>query len=263
MALPMSRLGTPPASRFGRGLSRYGWGRRTALIAAALVGSAAFAYAADVASRHALWQVVRVCMLDKATTGSPFPCLEVNLAGGRERGYIVLRPPIGRPDTILTPTRRIVGLEDPQLQAPGAPNYFALAWDERRWVAPASQRDRVALAVNSRLARSQDQLHVHMGCLAADFAARLRDGLGPSTGTWFRARDMAPGLQVWTYRTGGNDWRNLAPFRLLKQLVGDTAAMRRTTLAVAMIKGEFVVVALPSRPGGWYAAAEDILDARC
>lgn len=259
MALLSSR--TAAASRRLR-LSEYGWGQRAALIAVVLLGSAAFAYAADVARRHALWQVVRVCMFDKATTGSPFPCLEVDQADGA--GFAVLRPPVGRPDTILAPTQRVIGLEDPQLQAADAPNYFALAWEARRWLKGAPADDRVALVVNSRLARTQDQLHVHIGCLTARFSARLRRGaLGPASAEWFRSADIARGLEFWTYRAGARDWRTLAPFRLLQQLVGDPPAMKRTTLAVALLHGEFVVVAMRSRPGGWYADADDVIDGRC
>ena len=232
------------------------------MIVAALVGSAALAYAANIVRRNALWQVVQACALDKATTGSPLPCLEVN--GDGADGYIVLRPPIGQPDTILAPTRRVAGIEDPFLQTAEAPNYFALAWDARRWLSPEPTAQRVALAVNSRLARSQDQLHVHIGCLTAEFAGRLGGrALGPATGRWFRAPDMAPGLELWTYRSGAEDLGSLAPFRLLHSLVGDAATMKRTTLAAARIDGKIVLAALRSRPGGWYASAEDILDAKC
>jgi CDP-diacylglycerol pyrophosphatase len=249
-----------PASRLR--LSQYGWRGRALLVAAAFVGSVTLAYAARLASRHALWQVVRVCALDKALTGSPLPCLEVEGAG--ENGYIVLRPPFGGPDTILAPTQRIVGIEDPILQAPGTPNYFALAFEARRWLYSKPAEARVALAVNSRIARSQEQLHIHIGCLADDFAGQLADGaLGPKTGIWFRAPDMAPGLELWTYRSGTMDWRALEPFRLLKPLVGDINGMRRTTLAEAQVHGEIVLAALRSRPGGWYAAAEDVIDRGC
>jgi CDP-diacylglycerol pyrophosphatase len=258
----MSTLVTRAARPSIFSLSRYGWGQRVLLVALALIGSAAFAYAANLASRNALWQVTRVCALDRETTGSPMPCLEVNLADGRAHGYAVLRPPFGRPDTILTPTARVVGLEDPFLQGEDAPNYFALAWDARRWLAPEPASERVALAVNSRLARSQDQLHVHIGCLSPDFMDRLKGGVGPKPGVWFRGPDMAPGLEFWTYRSG-KDVSALAPFRLLKSLVGDAAAMRRTTLGVAQWKGEFVVAAMRSRPGGWYAAAEDMINGGC
>jgi len=255
-----------PARLFSRlRLSEFGWVRQTALVAAALVGSAAFAYAANLASRTALWQVVRACTLDKTTLGSPLPCLDVNLDGGVERGYAVLRPPLGNTDTILTPTRRLIGLEDPTLQAPEEPNYFALAWDARRFLpvreAPADER--IGLAVNSALARSQDQLHIHIGCLAPDFAQRLRKlGLGPTAGVWFREPDYGHKLEFWTYRSGSRDWAGLEPFRLARELVGDRG-LARTTLGVIANRTEYVVIALRSRPGGWFAAAEDILDARC
>lgn len=260
MAFLLSRPASRPASPSRGRLRDYGWGRRAFLVVAAFVGSAALAYGANLASRNALWQVVRACMLDKSTTGSPLPCQQVELG---DAGFAVLRPPFGRPDTILTPTRRIVGLEDPQLQTPDAPNYFALAWDARHWLegtAPAD--DRVALAVNSRLARTQDQLHIHIGCLSASFASRLKAGaLGPARDIWFRGPDMGPGLELWTYRTGVKAWRDLEPFRLLPKLAGD--GLPRTTLAVTPTPAELVVVALRSRPGGWYAAAEDVIDARC
>ena len=259
----MNETAARPARLTGRPRFReFGWARRTVLVAMALVGSAALAYGANLAGRTALWQVVRACMLDKTTMGSPLPCLEVSL----DDGFAVLRPPIGQPDTILTPTRRIVGIEDPALQAPDAPNYFALAWSARRLlpgrVAPAD--DRVALGVNSVLARSQDQLHIHIGCLTPSFAERLRArGLGPKAGVWFRGPDLGKKLELWTFRSGSKDASGLEPFRLARELVGDERSLSRTTLGVITAGGEFVVVALRSRPGGWYAAAEDMLDLGC
>ena len=88
-----------------------------------LTVSAAFAAYAMELNRMALWQVVRACVADFKLTGKPFPCLKVDLAGGEERGSIVLRPPLSD-DTILAPTRRITGVEDPFLQWTDAPNYF-------------------------------------------------------------------------------------------------------------------------------------------
>ena len=253
-----------PRSRPTR-FSEFGWGRKAFLAAAALVGSVAFAAGASVMGRQALWQVVRACVLDKTTTGSALPCLSVEIGDGEARGYAVLRPPIGRPDTILTPTRRILGIEDAELQAPGLPNYFALAWEARHF-APggdgAASEKRMALAVNSRLARSQDQLHVHIGCLAKDFAAQFEKVDGPMR-VWRRAPNLEPGLQLWTYRSGDGDWSDLNPFQLAHALLPDPQSLARTTLAAAKVKGEFVLIALSSEPHGWYAAAEDVIDARC
>ena len=61
---------------------------------------------------------------------------------------------------------RITGIESPELEEPGAPNYFDAAWKSREALAlylgrPVS-RTAVGLALNSRRARSQDQLHIHI-----------------------------------------------------------------------------------------------------
>jgi hypothetical protein len=76
----------------------------------------------------------------------------------------------------LAPTRKILGVEDPYLQSSAAPNYFADAWEA--WLNLNGERGRTpdlgfALVVNSALARSQDQLHIHMGCLAPSARSAL------------------------------------------------------------------------------------------
>ena len=105
-------------------------------IVAALTVSAAFAAYAMELHRMALWQVVRACVADYKLTGAPFPCLEVNISGGEARGDVVLRPPLAD-ETILVPTRKITGVEDPFLQSPEAPNYFDAAWRARTYLKTA------------------------------------------------------------------------------------------------------------------------------
>ncbi|MBV8797428.1 MAG: hypothetical protein JO136_21025, partial [Hyphomicrobiales bacterium] len=60
---------------------------------AVLTVAAAFAAYAMELHRTVLWQVVRACVADYKLTGTPFPCLEVNLSGGEDLGTVVLRPP--------------------------------------------------------------------------------------------------------------------------------------------------------------------------
>jgi CDP-diacylglycerol pyrophosphatase len=133
---------------------------------------AAFAPEAAPAAvgRGALWKVVEACLVTHALTGGAFPCLEVNVSGGRERGYVVLRPPLSASDLILAPTRRVAGVEDASLAAPEAPNYFEDAWRARKFLNGAPREplphDGVVLAVNSSPSRTQDQLHIHIGCLS-------------------------------------------------------------------------------------------------
>ena len=129
------------------------------MVAAALLALSNSAVARD---RAALWAVVQACRINHAITGAAFPCLEVNEADGGRSGYAVLRPPFDN-DFILTPTRKIAGVEDPSLEAADAPNYFDLAWRARSVLnggGPPPAREDVALAVNSQLARTQDQLHI-------------------------------------------------------------------------------------------------------
>ena len=150
---------------------------RILAVVAALTVSAAFAAYAMELHRMALWQVVRACVADYKLTGTPFPCLEVDLFGGEERGTVVLRPPLLE-DTVLAPTRRIIGIEDPFLRSPEAPNYFDAAWRARTFLKSADgqepERDAVALFVNSAVVRGQDQLHIHVGCLLP-YARRRRE----------------------------------------------------------------------------------------
>jgi len=232
--------------------------------------------AAATERRQALWGVVQLCVTDSKTTGSAFPCLAADLSGGEERGFVVLRPPVGRPDTILSPTRALVGIEDPELQKPATANYFAAAWNARRLAPNAERRlaelDAFALGVNSRFAREQDQLHIHIGCIPSTLRRRLR-ALAPrlAIGVWSRADSLFPGDETWVLRSGESDIDRLRPFSLVAQEVakqpwGDIADF---TLGVAPVKidkaYEFVLFAI--RNLGLRAhedvASQDFIDARC
>ena len=157
----------------------------------------------------ALWQVVRACVADYKLTGTPFPCLEVNLAGGEELGNVVLRPPL-LDDTILAPTRRIKGVEDPFLRSPEAPNYFDAAWRARTFLKDADgeapERDAIALFVNSAIVRTQDQLHIHVGCLLP-YARRTLAAAAPKVpmGEWAQIGPVVPHTMFWAYRIPGTD----------------------------------------------------------
>ena len=134
--------------------------------------ASAFSAQAAVAgvSRGALWRVIQTCLINHALTGAAFPCLEVNVSDGNERGYAILRPPFAASDLILAPTRELSASRirpsrpwTPQTisRTPGMPKFLQDAPQK-----PVT-RDEIVLAVNSRQARTQDQLHIHIGCLTA------------------------------------------------------------------------------------------------
>jgi CDP-diacylglycerol pyrophosphatase len=225
-------------------------------------------------ARQALWLTVQACVADYKLTGAPFPCLSVDLAGGEDRGYVVLRDPLGPPDTILTPTRRVSGIEDPWLRSPAAPNYFDAAWRARTLLEGPDGRppapDEFALAVNSALTRSQDQFHIHLGCLAPA-VKRWLPGLASKlpVGAWTRAGVPLAGAPFWALRTGRTDLENLEPLRLAAEAPGGGRNLARMTLVVAETRiadsEESVLLASYAGESGsrGHASAESLLDLAC
>jgi CDP-diacylglycerol pyrophosphatase len=250
-------------------------GAKTVRILAAVVVftvSAAFAaYAMDL-HRVVLWQVVRACVATYQLTGTPFPCLEVNLTGGEEGGSVVLRPPLSD-DTILAPTRRIRGVEDPFLQSPEAPNYFDAAWRARRFLRDADgqapERDAIALFVNSAIIRTQDQLHIHVGCLNR-YARRTVAAVAPRIpmDEWAQIGPVVPHTMFWGYRIPETELANVNPFRLAAEELGDkTKGPGDLTVVVvgARVEDEdqFVILASYSKaPHAWWpVGAKDLMGA--
>ena len=143
--------------------------KSSAILAAVLVGLSG---SAAGPARDALWHVVNgLCLGNQRLTASPAPCTEVDI----ERGFALLWA--GAAHYMLVPTIRIAGIESSDLLAASAPNYWALAWQSRSHlsdVAGASvPRSVVGMAVNSAQARTQDQLHIHIGCLRRRVVAAL------------------------------------------------------------------------------------------
>lgn len=209
-----------------------------AIIAAALWTPVA---ARSVFDPNALWKIVHgQCVPNQEQHGDPKPCAEVNLKDGAARGYAVLKDINGPTQYLVIPTARIVGIESPELQAPGAVNYFAAAWQARSFVEKTLgrdlPRDNVGLAVNSVLARSQSQLHIHVDCVRADVRgtlARLRSSIGDK---WAPLSEPVGGHPYWAMRVMGPTLDGHNPFKLLADGVPRARAHMklRTLVAVGM-----------------------------
>lgn len=164
--------------------------RAVALLAFAFV-LPVMASTSAAGDRDLLWRVVQACLLTRDLVGTPFPCLAVETARGKDRGFAVVRAPFEATHIVVTPTVRTVGIEAERLRASDAPNYFADAWSERHFVTDNLRRrpDRtdIALAVNSRSGRSQDQLHIHVDCIRQDVKRSLAAQAGSiRPGAWTR-----------------------------------------------------------------------------
>jgi CDP-diacylglycerol pyrophosphatase len=207
--------------------------------------------------RLALRQVVRACVADFNLTGAPFPCFEVDLSGG---GNVVLRPPLSN-DLIVAPTREIVGIEDPFLQLAGAPNYFNAAWRARSFLKGADgrtpERDEIAVVANSAVVRTQDQLHIHVGCLNSP-AKRILAAAAPNVpiGKWVRIIAVVPHTVFWGMRIRGADLSDFEPFRLAAESTTDKVIpLKYLTIAAAGVRVEaddqfLILVSYPEAPGG-------------
>jgi CDP-diacylglycerol pyrophosphatase len=223
--------------------------------------------AAAGASRGALWKVVQACLISHSLTGAAFPCLEVNVSGGNERGYTVLRPPFDASGLILTPTRKIAGVEDPSLAALDAPNYFEDAWNARKFLDDAPHeplpQDGVVLAVNSRPSRTQDQLHIHIGCLPSSTKRTLR-GLAAAlpTDRWVALGRALHGLEFSGRLLIGDDLAGVNPFRLAAE-ANPSLDRSELTIAVARIAppgGREGFVLLASFRNGRHSVEDSLLD---
>lgn len=199
---------------------------------------------AGVFDPSALWKIVNgQCVPNQQQHGDPKPCVEVDLKNGAARGHAVLKDINGKTQYLVIPTARIVGIEAPELLAPDAPNYFAAAWEARRFVETALghdlPRENVGLAVNSILARTQNQLHIHVDCIRADVRAtlaRLRSSIGDQ---WGPVSEPVGGHPYWAMRVMGPTLDGHNPFKLLADGIPKARAnMKMRTLVVVGMQFE-------------------------
>jgi CDP-diacylglycerol pyrophosphatase len=212
--------------------------------AAAAIGLLLPSLAARAYDPNALWTIVHdKCVPNQLAHGDPKPCAEVNLQNGAEHGYAVLKDLHGATQYLLIPTQRIVGIESPALLAPDAANYFADAWNARSFVEKALGRalpiDALSLAVNSKLARTQNQLHIHIDCIRRDVRAtlnKLRTSIGRA---WAPLAEPVGGYGYWAMRVMGASLAGHDPFKLLAMgVAGASEDMQLRTLVVVGMRFE-------------------------
>jgi CDP-diacylglycerol pyrophosphatase len=206
-------------------------GRTMLIIGVAAAVSAGSVVSGEIAGppellldRHpnALWRVVHdLCVTDRRLTGLPAPCLAVNL----REGWAVVKDARERSHVLLVPTRRVSGIESPALLAPAARNYWAYAWDARRYfqrlVGRPVPRGDFALVINSRYGRTQDQLHIHIDCLLPPVAAALGRATAHVGAAWAPLEEPLAG-QIFEARRVDGVALDRNPFKLLAK--GDLSA---------------------------------------
>lgn len=115
--------------------------------------------------RKALWSVIRGLCIPASYLGLSFPCVKVD----RSEGYAIIRSPSrSRVDFIIAATSKIEGIESLIRSKVTSPNLWKAAWLSRDLLRETSDHDiswdEIVMAINSKATRSQDQLHLHLGC---------------------------------------------------------------------------------------------------
>ena len=224
------------------------------------------------ADSNALWTIVHdECVPHEQQNGDPAPCALVDLSGGVDNGYAVLKDLVGARQFLLIPTMRITGMESPEVLEPGATNYFAAAWRARSYVEERAvrslPRDWVSLAINSVLARSQTQLHIHIDCVRADVHDELIRHAADIGSAWTPFPVLLAGDPYSAIAVGSDNLDAVNPFDLLAEgLQGARADMGLHTLVVVGAAGSdgrpgFIILAGRADPAaGDIAEGEELQD---
>ena len=240
---------------------------RTVLLSAAvlLMNGCQLMLQKAAANPNALWVITHdMCVSDFQHNGRPSPCAEVNL----DEGYVVVKDRRGHSQYLLIPTDRISGIEDPAILKPQATNYFYDAWRNRSRVGAALGKplgdEQVSLAINPVNARSQNQLHIHIDCIAPDVRESLNRHAATISTAWSRWEWHGNDYQV--RRLSAKQLEKTNPFKLVAQdIPGAAADMGHETIFMTGAPGDdlFLVVRRLAIAGLDGSGAEALQDHRC
>jgi CDP-diacylglycerol pyrophosphatase len=243
--------------------------RRLTWLLLALIVAAGGVTAAPVnADPNALWTIVHdQCVPDQETSGEPAPCSLVGRGPGEWHGYAVLKDLVGTTQFLVIPTERITGIESPALLEPGAANYFAAAWDARSFVDMRAgvdiPRDWMSLAVNSAMARSQDQLHIHVDCVRAIVRDTLNRHVADIGSDWAPFPEPLSGHPYLAMTVDGDNLDATNPVQLVAQRVDDMGLATIVVVGTYLKNGQpgFLLLAGQADPAiGDRGAGEELQD---
>ncbi|MFB6451233.1 CDP-diacylglycerol diphosphatase [Bradyrhizobium tunisiense] len=222
--------------------------------------------------RHGLWSVISAECVPSSRSGIFEKCLSVDLSSGEENGVAILKDLRGASHILAIPTRQVSGIEDAFLQTGNAPNYFAAAWTARKFVSKLLKRElpdeAIAIAVNSKLSRTQDQLHLHVDCIDIDVANALAAYGVAVDLQWHLMTTPLKERYYWIRRLHSVDLLDINPFQLLAEEVpGAKVNMDKHSLAIVARPAsagavEFLLLT-DSADSGSGGHSEDLQDLRC
>jgi CDP-diacylglycerol pyrophosphatase len=246
-------------------LRRFNW---LPLAVAVIVAAGGASAAHANADPNALWTIVHdQCVPDQEASGDPAPCSLVDLDAGERRGYAVLKDLVGATQFLVIPTERILGIESPALLEPDAANYFAAAWDASSFVDARAgidiPRDWMSLAVNSAVARTQNQLHIHIDCVRADVRDAVSRHIADVGPDWAPFPEPLTGHPYLAMAVEGETLAGTNPVQLLAKRVDDMGLETLVVVGTYLGAGQpgFVLLAGQAEPAaGIPGAGEELQD---
>ena len=209
---------------------------------------------------NSLWSLAQCCARDlKSNPG----CRYYNQADE----FIILKDNSRKKPAayLIIPTAKLTGIEDRQIFAPPFADFWAYGWQQAQTYVkkPAAE---TALAINSIVGRTQNQLHIHIACVRPDVAqalARNEAKIGADPATALR---LALGPDNHIYRVIRVPGLTAAdsPYNLVAAMPGARADMADQSVAVigSTTPGSYYVLetyAHGTNPG----SAEELLDQSC
>jgi CDP-diacylglycerol pyrophosphatase len=227
--------------------------------------AAADTVAADSADRNTLWKIIHDgCHANYQRTGAYAPCASVD----ENSGTALLKASFDPHQYLLIPLAPVTGIEDPALEEPTSRNYLYDAWAGRILVTsqfnntlPESD---IVLTINPQIARTQDQLHIHISCASPATAAALKTVDAAEYGDW---KPLATQLHGHTYQARAVTADTLKSKNLFHdvyaKVTGDGEQMGHATVAVVNVAPDQFLLLMAEGTVEEPIAAETLQDHDC
>jgi CDP-diacylglycerol pyrophosphatase len=213
--------------------------------------------------RDALWSLVKTACVPASYVGLAFPCESVD----RDKGYALIKASFDQGlGFILTPTVRIPGIESLVSDPDHRRRLWLDAWEERKRLEQAANhkldwRD-IALAVNSKSTRSQDQFHIHLACVSRSLLDFLATEPPVASQGWSVVRPASLRTGVFVKLLPADAIKDDLFKMVFDEIPGGKLFVEKQTIVVAGVrrdawKGFALIVTLEP------ASAEDFLARAC
>ena len=209
---------------------------------------------------NSLWSLAQCCSRDLASD----PGCRYYSA---DHDFIILKDhsPKKPAAYLIIPTMKVTGIEDPQIFRSPVVDFWQYGWREAQRLVARPSVD-TALAINSAVGRTQNQLHIHIACVLPEVADALagnaaKIGSDPTAPLGLRLGPFDHHYRVIaTTGLAGGD----SPFSLAAAMPDAAPDMARVSIAVVGSATLGAYYVLETRAGGGNpGAAEELLDQFC